>query len=165
MALMSNRALGLAAAAIAALSLSGCGDDSSASSSRLTVQTSFYPLQFVTERVAGDHATVANLTEAGGDPHAMELSPRRVGELIESDLVVYLAGFQPAVDEAVDQNAADHALDVSRTVNALDSRDHEHDHGEEHDRGGEHEVDHDDALDRSEEHTSELQSRGHLVCR
>src|SRR5690625_3822435 len=139
MALMSNRALGLAAAAIAALGLSACGDDSPASSSGLTVQTSFYPLQFVTERVAGDHATVANLTEAGGDPHALELSPQRVGELIESDLVVYLAGFQPAVDEAVDQNAADRALDVSGTVNALDSHDHEHDHGGEHDRGGEHE--------------------------
>ncbi|MDP8908619.1 MAG: metal ABC transporter substrate-binding protein, partial [Chloroflexota bacterium] len=70
-----------------------------------TVQivTGFYPLQWVSEQVAGSRAEVTNLTRPGGEPHDLELGPREVARIGEADLVVYLAGFQPAVDEAVQQ--------------------------------------------------------------
>lgn len=84
----------------------GAGDDGP------RVAASFYPLQWVTERVAGAGAEVDNLTPPGAEPHDLELGPRDVASLGEADLVVYLSGFQPAVDDAVEQEAAESSLDV-----------------------------------------------------
>ena len=98
----------------AGLMLAGCSDpDDGAAAGDLAVVTSFYPLQFVTERVAGPAATVRNLTKAGAEPHDLELGARDVADLGDADLVVYLAGFQPAVDTAVDQEAQDSSYDVA----------------------------------------------------
>ena len=66
------------------------------------VVASFYPLAWVTERVAGDDWTVTNLTTPGGEPHDLELSISATADLAEAALVVYLDGFQPAVDDAVE---------------------------------------------------------------
>ncbi len=100
------------------LLLSGCsalggGDDDG---SRPQVVAAFYPYAYVAERVAGDNATVTNLTAPGLEPHDLELTPQQVAALTETDLVVYSRGFQPAVDEAVDQQAADRAFDVLTAV-------------------------------------------------
>ena len=64
------------------------------------------------ERIGGDAVTVTNLTKPGAEPHDLELTPRQVGQISDAELVVYLKGFQPAVDEAVDQEAGDRAFDV-----------------------------------------------------
>jgi zinc transport system substrate-binding protein len=66
--------------------------------------------------VGGDAATVENLTEPGAEPHDLELTPQQVARLGEGDLVVYLEGFQPAVDEAVAQQAEDTSFDVSQVT-------------------------------------------------
>jgi zinc transport system substrate-binding protein len=100
------------------LAVAGCGSDGQASEpaggdAALSVATAFYPLEFLAQRVGGDAATVENLTASGAEPHDLELTPRQVARLGEDDLVVYLEGFQPAVDEAVAQQAEDAALDVS----------------------------------------------------
>ncbi len=80
------------------------------------VVASFYPLQFVTERVLGERGAVTALTPAGAEPHDLELGPRDVGRLGEADLVVTLGGFQPAVDAAIKQQAADSHLDVAEAA-------------------------------------------------
>ena len=110
----SSRRCALVALGLSLL-LAGCGGASSAGpgDAGLRVAASFYPLQWVTEQVAGADATVEGLTPPGAEPHDLELGPRQVADIGEADLVVYLAGFQPAVDEAVDQEAAGSALDVS----------------------------------------------------
>jgi zinc transport system substrate-binding protein len=74
---------------------------------------SFYPLQYVTEQVGGDLVQVESLTPPGTEPHDLELSPASVAAVENSAVVVYLSGFQPAVDEAIKQAAPTHALDVS----------------------------------------------------
>ncbi|MGB3829101.1 MAG: zinc ABC transporter substrate-binding protein, partial [Ornithinimicrobium sp.] len=84
------------------LALSACGADSGADSgsasdaaqSSTTIIASFYPLQFIAERVAGDLATVDTLTASGAEPHDVELSPRAVGSVGTADLVLYSAGLQ-----------------------------------------------------------------------
>ncbi|MBB5791950.1 metal ABC transporter substrate-binding protein [Jiangella mangrovi] len=132
---MKNRraaAAALSTAALAGLLLTSCGDGGDATASGgdgPTVAAAFYPLAFVTQQVAGDHATVENLTQAGGEPHDLELTGRQVGEIADADLVVYLAGFQPSVDEAIEQNAEDRAVDVAGLVELLDNPE---DHGDEH---------------------------------
>ena len=109
-----------------ALALTGCGAGATTAASPaasgtadpLQVATAFYPLEFLTARLAGDAATVTDLTSPGAEPHDLELTPQQVARLGSDDLVVYLHGFQPAVDEAVAQQAQDAALDVT-TATAL----------------------------------------------
>ncbi|WP_406286922.1 metal ABC transporter substrate-binding protein [Embleya sp. NBC_00896] len=109
----------LATTAASALLLSGCAgtDDARADTGagdRLGVIASFYPMKFVAEQVGGPHVKVTNLTKAGAEPHDLELTPKQVGKLSKADLVVYLKGLQPAVDEAIKQNKPRHTVEVSR---------------------------------------------------
>jgi zinc transport system substrate-binding protein len=69
----------------------------------LDVVAAFYPLQFVAQQVAGDHARVVDLTKPGSEPHDLELSVAQTAEVVTADLVVYEKGLQAAVDAAVDQ--------------------------------------------------------------
>lgn len=127
-----------------ALVLASCGDSSedsagstaggAADGERLSVVASFYPLQFLTERVAGDLAEVSTLTAPGVEPHDLELSPRQVGELGSADLVVVEHGMQPAVDDAVEQQKPKHLLDVSTAADleALAEEGHDHEHEDDH---------------------------------
>ncbi|NQW72841.1 MAG: zinc ABC transporter substrate-binding protein, partial [Actinobacteria bacterium] len=55
----------------------------------------------------------------GGEPHDLELSAAQVAQIAGADLVLYVKGYQPAVDEAVAQQAADHSLDVSAGLTLL----------------------------------------------
>jgi zinc transport system substrate-binding protein len=95
--------------------VSSCRSDATADAAGdgpLSVVASFYPLAFVTERVGADRVEVTDLTPPGVEPHDLELSPRDVASVVEADLVVYLAGFSPAVDDAVTGEAEGRALDV-----------------------------------------------------
>ncbi|MFN8053475.1 MAG: metal ABC transporter substrate-binding protein [Acidimicrobiales bacterium] len=86
--------------------------DRSTSDGRPTVVAAFYPLAFVAERIGGADIRVVNLTKPGGEPHELELTPDDVATVVDADLVVYLSGFQPAVDEAVTQAPAQRVVDV-----------------------------------------------------
>ena len=107
---------GLAAAA--ALAACGSGDDPAADG-ELNVVTAFYPLTFATERVGGDHVSVTNLTPAGQEPHDLELAPSDVAAIEEADYVVYLKGFIPELDAAVEEYAPDKSLDVLTAVDLI----------------------------------------------
>ncbi|SHN25524.1 metal ABC transporter substrate-binding protein [Cryptosporangium aurantiacum] len=102
-------AVGVAAAA------TGCSssDSSAAADGKLGVVAAFYPLQYVTQQVGGDHVSVTNLVEPGTEPHDVELSPKQVAQVTDADAVVYLREFQPAVDDAVDSGAKNKSLDVA----------------------------------------------------
>jgi len=82
-----------------------CSPDAPDTTGKIRVVAGFYPLQFVAERVGGDAVTVTGLTEPGAEPHDLELSPRQAAQVAEADLVVYLKGFQPSLDETVAQEA------------------------------------------------------------
>lgn len=104
----------------------------------LSVIASFYPLQYAVERVGGDAVTVTNLTKPGGEAHDLELSPKDVAALTDADLVVYLGGFQPAVDDAVAAQAPDTSFDVAPKARLdLEAGDDGHDHGADHDHADE----------------------------
>lgn len=129
------RSLATATAALLALGgVAACSDDGAtgADPQRVDVVAAFYPMQFVAERVGGDAVAVSNLVKPGAEPHDLELNPRQVGQVTEAELVVYLKGFQPAVDEAVAQNAADRSFDVATVQPLLDASAGGHEHeGEE----------------------------------
>ncbi|RJK97026.1 metal ABC transporter substrate-binding protein [Vallicoccus soli] len=150
-----------ALALLATSALAACGDDAGGSASAgsgdggLAVVASFYPLEYVAGRVGGDAVEVRGLTAPGAEPHDLELTAREVGALSEADLVVYLHGFQPSVDEAVQEQAADSSLDVEGAARLdLAASEEEHDHAHE---GEEHadEHAHDAEEHAAEEHAAE----------
>jgi zinc transport system substrate-binding protein len=53
------------------------------------------------------------------EPHDLELSAAQVAQIAEADLILYVPGFQPAVDEAIAQQAPDRALDVTAGLSLL----------------------------------------------
>lgn len=105
----------LAVATIATLATGGCATDTTPANAGPTVAAAFYPLEFVAQRVVGDVGTVTTVTSPGVEPHDVELSPATVREMQNADLVLYIAGFQPAVDNAITSTGAV-ALDAATVV-------------------------------------------------
>lgn len=155
----TNRVLAALATSTLLTVTSGCAafsDDASGATEAggdLRVVASFYPLQYVAQQVAGGRADVASLTQPGGEPHDLELAPRQTAEIAEADLLVYESGFQPAVDDSLEQNATGETLDATEVVDlrplegehaddehadeehadeehAEEDHDHDHDHGD-----------------------------------
>ena len=118
-------ALLLALTACSSAGTSGSGTAAAAAGpERLEVVAGFYPLQFLAERVGGDAVRVEGLAPAGAEPHDLELGPQQVAGLSAADLVLYLQGFQPAVDDAVEQQAAGRALDAAAVEPLVDGDPH-----------------------------------------
>lgn len=133
------------AAVLGLTALSACstsGTSGHKDGDRLNVVASFYPMQFLAERIGGDHVSVSTLTKPGMEPHDLELSPRQTGGLSDADFILYLKGIQPAVDDAIKLSESPNALDVT-TLTTLEDHgtevgDEEHGHDEhDHDHGGE----------------------------
>jgi zinc transport system substrate-binding protein len=105
-----------AVGATALLGVTGCDAGSAnGSDDRLAVLASFYPLQYVASQVGGDLVEVTSLTPPGAEPHDVELSPSQVRELGEADVLVYLSGFQAAVDDAVTARTPANVVDAAQT--------------------------------------------------
>jgi zinc transport system substrate-binding protein len=120
--LVKVRWLGILACLLPLVAAAGCAGVGPAStlesrqSGRVRIVAAFYPLQFVALHVAGDHATVATLTQPGAEPHDLELTPRQVASLTTASLVIYERGFQAAVDEAVVQSENPQVIDTTTIV-------------------------------------------------
>jgi zinc transport system substrate-binding protein len=133
----SSRAVVAGLAALAVITLAGCGDDaaggSTGSGDKLEVVASFYPLEFIARSVGGDAVNVTTLTAPGVEPHDLELTPKQVGTIAAAKLVVFEKGLQPAVDEAIDQNAKSAGFDVAPAakLEATGADFEEHEEGEE----------------------------------
>ncbi|WP_017536967.1 metal ABC transporter substrate-binding protein [Nocardiopsis halophila] len=131
----------VAAGAAASVALAGCGGTDAGGGdggggAEVTVVTGVYPLQWLAEEVGGDRTSVSNLTEPGSEPHDLELTGRQTGEVSDADVVFYIDGLQPAVDDAVAEVSDGNALDVADLVELrpaeADEEGHEgHDHAEE----------------------------------
>lgn len=121
---MQRPLLALAGSALA-LALAACSSATpetsagAASDAPLKIVTAFYPLAYLAEQVGGDQVAVSNLTPPGGEPHDLELTPQQVAEIGDADLVLYIKGFQPSVDEAVAQQAPGTSMDASADLTLL----------------------------------------------
>ncbi|MFG2605665.1 metal ABC transporter substrate-binding protein [Streptomyces sp. NPDC048514] len=106
-----------AVTAVAALgigTLSACsGGAAAAGTGKFDVVASFYPMTYLAEQIGGEHVHVTTLTSPGQEPHDLEISPRQIATLEESDAVLYLKNLQPAVDDAVDQSSLGTKIDAA----------------------------------------------------
>lgn len=130
----------LVLATLTTLLLSACVSEKPVTTSPATsavagtvkIATAFYPLEYAATKAGGDKVSVSNLTLPGQEPHDLELTPQQIASLEEADLVVYLRGFQPAVDKAVEQSGIKHKLDLSQVIQLHPAaEDHDHGSGEE----------------------------------
>ena len=135
-----SRRLALPALALMAVGLlAACGgsatpsDGSTSPSTGPTIVAAFYPLAYAAEQVAGPDATIINLTPPGAEAHDLELTAQQVAQIADADLVLYIPGFQPAVDEAVEQQAGDRALNVTEAIELLPAEEHGDEHAGEED--------------------------------
>jgi zinc transport system substrate-binding protein len=113
---------GLAATALALSACSGspvADGGSGESGGRLKVVAGLYPLAYAAQQVGGDAVEVTTLTAPGVEPHDLELSPTQVAQIADADVVLYVKGLQPAVDEAIAQEAPDRAIDVTDGLSLL----------------------------------------------
>jgi zinc transport system substrate-binding protein len=123
----SRRVLPAAALAVTALALpilTACSGSASGSAgstgardgkgeAKLAVTASFYPLEFLADRIGGPYVQVTDLTKPGVEPHDLELAPRQIAALSRADVVISLRGLQPAVDDAVAQSGIRHRVDAA----------------------------------------------------
>ena len=118
----ARRTLAVAALAVgAALTFSGCSADDTQPTEKDTLQVvaAFYPLEFLADRIGDDDVSVTSMTPSGADAHDVELSPQQVAEIQGADLVLYVKGFQPAMDTAVEQQAKETSLDLGAGLERL----------------------------------------------
>ncbi|GAA2432034.1 zinc ABC transporter substrate-binding protein [Streptomyces glaucus] len=146
-----------AAATLALGTLTACSGDSSAAggagnTDKFDVVASFYPMQFLAERIGGDHVHVTTLTAPGQEPHDLELSTRQTAELGEADAVLYLKSLQPAVDEAVAQSGVGTKIDAAALTTLEDHGDVEHRHEGEEAHAEEGHEEHSEEAHAEEEH-------------
>ena len=118
-----NRRIAIATSAIAAASLllGGCSATSVSANraSGVQVLASFYQLQYVAQQVGGHLVHVTSLTPPGAEPHDIELSPREVRAVSDADVVVYLSGFQSAVDAAIAARKPAHVVNAAHVADLV----------------------------------------------
>lgn len=85
-----------------------------ATSDKVEVVAAAYPFAWLAQRVGGEDVQVRDLVKPGAEPHDIELSPRQVVQVRAADLVVYLKGFQAAVDDGLEKGRQ--GLDLATVV-------------------------------------------------
>lgn len=142
---MWKPAFALIAVGALATGMGACAGASSpvdpAAEATLEVAAAFYPLEFVATRIGGEHVSVTGLAPPGVEAHDLELTPSQVANLSQADLVIFLTGFQPAVDGAVAEHASGVRFDVATVVPLLttpDRYDEDEDHEDEQGRDDDH---------------------------
>jgi zinc transport system substrate-binding protein len=83
------------------LAVTGCAGTSTAAKGKVDVVASAYPFAWLAAQVGGPDVAVSDLVKPGAEPHDIELSPRQVATVQQAAVVVYIKGFQAAVDDAL----------------------------------------------------------------
>ncbi len=129
----------------ASIFLTGCNDDNNAANkpneNQLSIYTTVYPLQYMTEKIGGDHVTVSSIYPAGVDEHTFEPTQKDIINIAESDLFYYigynLEGFVNNVTKTL-ANENVEMLAIGEKVNVEDQEHDDHDDHEHEDDGHNH---------------------------
>lgn len=149
----------ICAAAIGALALTGCSAGAKGEQSgKVDAVASFYPLAYLTSQVGGDLVQVTNLTPSG-EAHEVELSAKDLTTMSRADALIYLSGFQAAVDDAVKEAAPKNTLDVAKAaqlkkLSAKEAAEHEEEHEHKHEdkQEADHEGEHQEEAGHDQHH-------------
>ncbi len=93
--------------------------DSNESNGKTSVVTSFYPMEYLAERIGGDKVSVRNLVPAGAEPHDWEPSPKDIAAIQKAKVFVY----QGIVETWADRIVSDMNTGKTAVVKAIDGQD------------------------------------------
>lgn len=152
-ALPARRFLAAASALTLTASLAACGalsnnaesgssSSAAANDERPTVATSFYPITYLAQQIAGEHMNVTSVTPATVEPHDFELSPKDVTDLGKASAVLYVSGFQSSLDDALSQVSGPAVTNLASVVNLTNTSSATSNESEDHDHDGDGEQDH-----------------------
>lgn len=132
-ALMAAACLG--ACLLLMLALSSCSgapaQEDKASSGKLSVVASFYPMYDFTKKIGGDRVDVANLVPAGTEPHDWEPATTDIKKLEDADVFVYNgADMEQWVDATLASLSNSHLV-VAKASDGLSLRTVAAEHGDE----------------------------------
>ncbi|GGA25573.1 metal ABC transporter substrate-binding protein [Paenibacillus physcomitrellae] len=118
----------------------------SASTEKLQIKTSFYPMYEFTRHVAGDLADVESLIPPDVEPHDWEPTAKDLAEITDADVLIYNgAGLEGWVDQVTSSATGGNltTIEASKGLDIMDGfveeeEEEGHDEGqeEEHDHGG-----------------------------
>lgn len=97
----SRKALALLFVGLLLFAACGTQPSTSPTEGKPLVATGFYPLFEFAGQVGGDRVEVRNLAPAGAEPHDLDLTRRDLDLLRRARLLLYIGGFQPALERAV----------------------------------------------------------------
>ncbi|MFD3697605.1 metal ABC transporter substrate-binding protein [Streptomyces sp. NPDC058646] len=142
------------AVALGATALTACSGATATGGTdgKLDVTASFYPMQFLAEKIGGDHVKVTTLTKPGVEPHDLEITAKQTARLAEADVILYLKTLQPAVDKAVAQSGVKNVVDAATLTSAEVHGAAHGEEGHEHTEGDEHATDDGHAADDGHGH-------------
>ena len=135
-----------------ALALGGCSafSDSTGKDGAPSVAASFYPLEFLAQRVGGELVDLTVLTGPGQEPHDLELTVAQTATIAQADLVLLEEALQPVVADAVEQNGTGRVLEVEDVV-ALRAVEEGHQDEDEDEHAGETEEEHAEHAEHGDE--------------
>ncbi len=133
------------------------------------VMTTFYPVYFLAEKIAGDKMDVSMLLDQGQGAHDYESTAKDIVKVQESDLFIYqddeMEFFVADILDSLDQEKTK-VLESTKDIELLTGSDHSaHDHEEEHAHEGEeehaHEGEEEHAHEGEEEHNHDHEGHNH----
>ncbi|MBC1484632.1 zinc ABC transporter substrate-binding protein [Listeria seeligeri] len=127
------------------LILTGCSsekDTTTSNSDKLTIYTTVYPLQYLTEQIGGKYVDVNSIYPPGSDAHSFEPTQKDMMKIADSDLFFYIGlGMEGFVDKA-EKTLANENVTFVPTAEKLDlptdpdaAEEHDHESEEEHEHG------------------------------
>lgn len=144
---------------LSACQTTGKKEQSSTTDSGKVIYTSFYPLEYMTKRIAGDKFTVKNIMPVSSSVHGWEPSAKQIADLTKAEaLIINGAGLESWLEKFKDSHENLNIIDTSKNIDLISGKEEAHDHEEEEEHGHEEEAHGDHA--HEEGHNEEEHSHG-----
>ena len=104
------------------LLLSGCSNDSMED---ITIYTSVYPIEYVTNELYGTHSKIYNMYPQGIEPYNYEFTEKQISDFSGSDLVIYngLDNEKDLIVKMIDNNQNLKIIDATNRIDITDNVD------------------------------------------
>ncbi|NEW63376.1 zinc ABC transporter substrate-binding protein [Granulicatella sp. zg-ZJ] len=117
---------------------------------KLSVVTSFYPVYYMTQAIAGEHANVSMLIEGAVEPHDFEPSAKDIALIDKAKVFVYSSNnmetWVKSVQDGLGKESKVAFIESGKDVSFIKGKGHHHDHD------GDHKDDHDEDEDVLDPH-------------
>ncbi|MBR2604014.1 MAG: zinc ABC transporter substrate-binding protein [Bacilli bacterium] len=108
---------------ITGLLITGCSQINNMDN--ITIYTSSYPIEFVTNKLYGDHSKIFNMYPQGIDSNEYKLTDKQVSDYSESDLIIYngLSNEQKYIVKMINKNNKLKIIDATSKIEYTSSID------------------------------------------